>query len=395
MFAMDKVRVPAGGESAHVFKHKLRVGGVLEARLRVVDALAEDNVAWEILKPPTRLRVLLVSNDTDEKSFLVRAVGANAGSVDGMVLTPEQYARAIAPNPSVLRDQRDAVIFDRWVPDNAAHLPPTHLLTIDCVPPGMPAVAGKPFDKPLIRKWETGHPLMSYLNLRNVFITSARRVDVSEPQKGQPPVERVAEMVTSPLVLAWEREMPNGRTGGNGTNRRRVRSRPQRFVVIAFDPRASDIVLRKELPLLLWNSFLWFQKGTEPSTQVAPGATITLDAAEVPEAETVTVARPTGRAERVPIDPESGAAFFSATASAGVYRYTIGSREDAFAVNTGAPFESDVRPAEDLALDAEMLDAEALAAIFPAGRALWPYLLIVAALALTFEAIVFHRRVYF
>jgi len=389
VFDIASVEVPAGGEAVQVFREKLRVGGILEARLRVVDALAADNVAYEVLKPPARLRVLLVSDDTNASSFLVRAVGSNAGAVEGMVLTPEQYRDAIAANPSVLRDQRDAVIFDRWIPDSADELPPTHLLSIDCVPPGMPVVAGEPFDKPLIRKWETGHPLMSYLNLRNVFITSARRLDVSEPKKGEPPVERVAEMVTSPLVLAWERAMPNGGTG------RRIRSRPQRFVVIAFNPRESDIVLRKELPLLLWNSFLWFRDGTEPPTQVAPGATIALDAGEDVDAEKVTVVTPAGDGETVPVDPETGVAFFGATSTAGVYRYRVGKTEDAFAVNPGGRFESDVRPAKDLALEAETLDADELAAIYPGGRELWPWLLLVAALVLTFEAIVFHRRIYF
>ena len=393
VFDIASVTVPARGETVQVFREKLRVGGILKARLRVVDALAADNVAWEVLKPPRRLRVLLVSDDTREASFLVRAVGSNAGAVEGMVLTRKQYETAIAPDPSVLARQRDAVIFDRWVPEDPAQLPPTHLMTIDCVPPGMPVSAGEPFDKPLIRKWERGHPLMSYLNLRNVFITSARRVDVDEPRAGQPPVERVAEMVTSPLVLAWEREMPNGRAGGNDTGR--VRARPQRFVVIAFDPRESDIVLRKELPLLLWNSFLWFQKGAEPATQVAPGETIALDASAAPEVDTVTVVTPAGDAETVPVDADTGNAFFAATSAAGVYTCRIGKTEDAFVVNAGGRFESDLRAADDLATGAEALEADALARVFPGGRELWPYLLFVAGLLLAAEAIVFHRRICF
>ncbi|MFB3893069.1 MAG: VWA domain-containing protein [Phycisphaerae bacterium] len=398
VFDIAPVDVAPGAEAVQVFREKLHIGGVLEARLRVVDALADDNVAWEILRPPNRLRVLLVSDDSSPSSFLVRAVGSNAGAVEGMVITPEQYRQAIAANPGALRDQRDAVVFDRWVPDKPEELPPTHIMAIDCVPPGMPASAGETFDKPLIRKWEQGHPLMSYLNLRNVFISAARRVSVSEPAKGQRPVERVAEMVTSPLVLAWERPMPNGNGGANPAASRPASAqavKPQRFVVLGFNPRDSDIVLRKELPLLLWNSFLWFSDASEPPTQVAPGGTIRLPSGESADARSASVTSPDGRVETVPIDAAAGDAYFAGTAAPGVYRYRIGKAQGSFAVNCGSAGESDVRPTEDMGFKPEALDAAKLAAVAPGGRRLWPYLLVAVAVLLAFEAVVFHRRIYF
>jgi hypothetical protein len=231
---------------------------------------------------------------------------------------------------------------------------------------------------------------MSYLNLRNVFITSARRVTVNEPKKGDPPVERVAEMVTSPLVLAWEREMP----GASAAALRR-RAAPQRFVVIAFNPRESDIVLRKELPLLLWNSLQWFQADGEPATQAAPGTAISLAAGpESNGSATALVTTPTGRVEPVSVDPETGSALFADTSVAGVYRYRIGSRQDAFAVNLGSRAESSVAP-QDLNLKAEVVSASDLAAAHPGGRALWPWLLLAAGILLAVEAVLFHRRVFF
>ena len=390
-FDLAKIQVPAGGEAVQVFREKLRVGGVLEARIGVDDALAEDNVAWEILRPPPRLRVLLVSDDTSPSSFLVRAVGSDAGAVEGMVVTPEQYRRTLAANPAVLRGQCDAVIFDRWAPEKAEELPPAHLLAIDCVPPGQPVTAGEALDKPLIRKWEQGHPLMSYLNLRNVFISSARRLAVAgaddpvspRAAKGGPPVERVAELVASPLVLAWERQMP----GTNG------RSRPQRFVVAGFNPRESDIVLRKELPLLLWNTLLWFQADGEAATQIAPGETIAIAAPDSGASQGLAVVTPDGRSAAAAVDA-AGVAYFTDTRAPGIYRYRIGAKEDAFAVNGGRRSESDVRPV-DLGFKAEELDAVKLAALWPAGRGLWPYLLLAAAALLAVEAVLYHRRVSF
>jgi hypothetical protein len=122
----------------------------------------------------------------------------------------------------------------------------------------------------------------------------------------------------------------------------------------------------------------------------------------------VTVTTPGGRIETVPVDPDTGVAFFGDTAAAGVYRYRIGKKEDsaspsaaasqsegAFAVNSGGRLESNLHPAEDLGFKPEMLDASELASSRPGGRALWPYLLFAAALLLAVEAFVFHRRIYF
>ena len=392
VFDVASVEVPTNGRAVQVFREKLRVGGLLEARLNIADALADDNSAAEVLRAPKRLRLLLVTDDTSPSSFLVRAVGSNAGAVEGMVITPEQYRRSIAPNPSVLAEQRDAVIFDRWAPASESELPPTHVLAVDCVPPAMPVQAGESFDKPLIRKWEQGHPLMSYLNLRDVFISSARRLTVTAAPKGQPPVERVAEMVTSPLVLAWQRQVAVA-PDATGTNA--SRTRPQRFVVLGFDPRQSDIVLRKELPLLLWNSFLWFGNGIESPTQVAPGQTITLETADWPEAHSVSVTLPGGAGLAAPVDASGAKAAFSSTGQTGVYRYRVGTSDDAFVVNCGQMGESDARPAEDLGIQAETLDAATLTAIAPGRRTLWPAALMAALVLLVLEAILFHRRVFF
>ncbi|MCL2640671.1 MAG: BatA and WFA domain-containing protein, partial [Phycisphaerales bacterium] len=357
-FDIATVKVPAKGQAVQVFQKKLHVGGILEARLQIVDALANDNVAWAILRPTERLRVLLVSDDTNANSFLVRAVGSDAGAVEGMIITPEQYSKTIAANPEVLRGQRDAVIFDRWIPKQASEMPPTHVLAVDCVPPEMPVEGGEQFDKPLIRKWEAGHPLMSYLNLRDVYISTARKVNVNGAAKGDLPVERVAELVTSPLILAWERAGSDSVSRGGS---------PRRFVLMAFDPRESDIVLRKELPLLLWNSFLWFARTQEPTSQVEAGGTITIDA---DDENSVMVTTSAGVKVKVPADVD-GKAYFSATREAGVYRYRVGAKDEAFVVNCG----QDMRVVEEVGLKAEAWDGDRWGGVGVGGRQLWIYLL--------------------
>ena len=130
-------------------------------------------------------------------------------------------------------------------------------------------------------------------------------------------------------------------------------------------------------------------------TQVAPGQTITLETAEAPEARSVSVTLPDGSTRVVPVDASGTQAAFSATAQVGLYRYRIGKAEDAFVVNCGQAGESDVRPAEDLGIKAEALDAAALAESGGGRRALWPVALLAALTLLLLETVLFHRRVFF
>jgi len=240
VFDLASITVPPGGRVQHIFQEKMRVGGILEARINNADPLMADNHAYDVLTIPMRQRILLVTDETNPKTFLVKAISSNSASCEGMVITPEQYRKTIMPDPDKLKEQRDVLVFDRWIPDQAEKIPELHILAIDCVPPQMPAAKLEVFQKPIIRKWDRGHPLMSYLNFRNVFFSQARKITLNEKKELDSPIENVAEFVSSPFVLSWESEV--------------VDDVSQKFVALAFNPQDSDIALRKELPLLLWNS---------------------------------------------------------------------------------------------------------------------------------------------
>ncbi|MCZ7644602.1 MAG: VWA domain-containing protein [Planctomycetota bacterium] len=348
------VAVPAGGRAVHVFREKLYVGGLLEASLRIVDAFGADNRAMEVLTPKRRLRVLLVSDEAGEDTFLKRAIGSNPTALKGVFMTPAEYREKIAPKPEVLQGQLDAIVFDRWAPAAAAEVPRLHLLCIDCTPPALPAELGAEFEQPLIRTWDKGHPLMTYLNLRDVFLDKARELNLRPVAAGSQPIERVAELVHKPLIVAWETEAGGGEASES-------RGQLQRIVAVAMDPSKSDIAYRKELPLLLWNCFEWFQTHAEPPTQARPGEVFSLDAVGAPEAGTVQVKGPGDLAETVAIDAQSRRAVFGSTKRPGVYRYALGDEQGAFVVNVGAPEESDVRRRAGVLEQAETVEAETLA----------------------------------
>ena len=145
----------------------------------------------------------------------------------------------------------------------------------------------------------------------------------------------------------------------------------------------------------MWNCFSWFQTAAEPPTQARPGFTITLDASDVPDAKELVIEGPGGLQETVPIDPDTRQAVFGSTARPGLYRYHMGEKQGAFAVNVGDPNESDVRPRKGLLANAEVLDVETLSGIQVGGRRLWPILLWLSAILAVMEAVLYHRRIYF
>src|SRR5205085_4487950 len=135
----------------------------------------------------------------------------------------------IAQDKNALKSQFEAVIFDNWAPA-ANEMPSCHALFVNAENPEIPAtVRGVLGDRPLIRKWDEGHPLMNYLNLRDVFLKKAKDVQLNEKS-----ADVVAELVSSPLILARE-------------------IGPRKLVYIAFNPADSDIQFKKELPLFMLN----------------------------------------------------------------------------------------------------------------------------------------------
>jgi hypothetical protein len=383
--------IPTGGTAASVFKQKLRVGGVLQARVRVVDALAGDNDANEILLPHRRLRVLLVSPDDDnDKAPVYMALSTNSTSVMPSCMSPEKFKTEILDRGpeavKALPKNFDAIIFDRSIPDSAQNIPDCHLLCIDCIPVTVPVNQDKDNESPLIRKWDRGHPTMSYMNLRNLFISKARTLKIGAIDKGMPPIENVADLISSPLIVSWERPLSDGSTDTD----KPVAN--QRIVCVGFNPLNSDIVLRKEMPLLIWNSCAWFQTRSEPKTQTKAGSSIALP---TPDDAGIAVTDPAGFAELVTVDRARAQAVFAKTSAPGVYRYATDGQDGQFAVNVASLQESDLRNPGAPASSIAEVGADTLVSTVTIDRRLWPYLWWIAAALLAFEAFVYHRRIFF
>src|SRR5204862_2020874 len=139
-------------------------------RIALQDALQDDNEAVDYVPSMRRMKVALVTrNAMDEKTaneyYLAMVLRSDTG-IEGGFLASADYEK-IAQDKNALKSQFEAVIFDNWAPA-ANEMPSCHALFVNAENPEIPAtVRGVLGDRPLIRKWDEGHPLMNYLNLRD------------------------------------------------------------------------------------------------------------------------------------------------------------------------------------------------------------------------------------
>ncbi|MBI3829765.1 MAG: BatA domain-containing protein [Planctomycetes bacterium] len=385
------LEVPPGTERTLVFSTPYHVGGVLKAQLFVRDALAADNEALDYLPAPQRMDVALItpkplSEQELNNYYLAKIIKCDNG-VAGGALTADEYTK-LAGDKQAVRKMMQAAIFDNWSPASADQVPPCHAIFLNTESPDIPvAVREAAGGRPLIRKWDDGHPLMNHLNLRDLFLQKAKQVQLQE--KG---VDVVVEMVTSPLILA--REIGH-----------------RKLVYIGFNPVDSDIQFRKELPFLIFNCFQWFKQGPEPITQVAPGEAVTLPVKDPTWKSMLVLGPKKGQPpERVAVSEDGASASFFDTFRPGVYRY-MGENESApaggFAVffadrdeanlKVADTFEAGPEDAQSHVKDnrLEIAGAEEKSAGDWVSRELGTYGLWLAGLLLLIEHYVFHRRIFF
>ncbi len=380
-------QIGAGGTEVVNFSIDYRRGGTLKARLAVQDAIQEDNEAIDFLPAPHRMKVALVTREPmDEKAandyYLARVLRSDTG-VEGGFLAAADYQK-ISQDKRALASQFEAVVFDNWAP-SAGELPPCHALFVNAETSEIPVVVkGVLGDKPLIRKWDEGHPLMNYLNLRDVFLRRAKDLQFNDRT-----TDVVAELVSSPLILARELER-------------------HKLVYLGFNPSDSDIQFKKELPLFVLNAFEWFKRGVEPVTQIAPGEAMSIPVDS--SWKSVTVQLPdNGTPQTLDVPPGAENIMFFDTFRPGIYRYKGDAETTAtrgFAVNFGSGRASNLSAADAIRIGTvdergailnNRADATSLNTLVEhhASASLWAYFAALACALMVAENYLFHRRIFF
>ncbi len=328
----------------------------LEARIKLGDGtpddLPADDHAYALMPERRRARVLAV---TAGNTYLEAALLLD-DYLDVTTVAPSKY-----PPPQSF----DVTIFDGVAPPLAKNggaalyfNPPDS--------PDAPLKLGKAIDGFGFDTWDKKSPLLRWLAMGDVQVAQGHAL---KPEKGDRVIGASAK---GPILVAGRR---NGR----------------KFVVLGFDPRDSDFVLRVAWPLFVLNTINDFvEEDTSYISSYRTGEVWRIPAPST--AETATLEGPDGKKHVIPV--KEGRAVYLGD-QAGFYKLTTGSGSEAttlmFAANLSDPEESHIAPVEKLAL--QKTPAARPSGFIPGvRRELWLYLLMGALALSTLEWFTYHRR---
>lgn len=327
----------------------------LEARVTLaqgkVDDLPADDRAYALMPERRRARVLVV---TRGNTYLEAALLLDE-YLDVTYVDPADYPP---------KARFDVTIFDNVAPrlsensGSALYLnPPSE---------GAPVKLDKPIKDFGFDQWNRKSPLLRFLALGDVQVAHGNRL---VPEKGD---EVLAASEQGPILVS-------GARGG------------QHFVVLAFDPRDSDFVLRPAWPLFVLGTIDAFvAEDTGYLSAYRTGQSWRIPAPS--SAESAELTTPRGEKVLVPVK-EGRAAYFGN--QAGFYKLHVSGTEPfdhEFAANLADPEESQIKPQPKLSV------AGKAAPLAVAGRPgvrnrFWAYLLLGVVVVSLLEWFSYHRRV--
>lgn len=414
----DEVSIPAGAARRVAFDLAVVEAAVLELRINTGDDLPCDDVAWAVVNPPRRSKVLVVTSGNEFLDFAFSTEPVRELSDVSFefpeFLDQEPYQQQAAVGAY------DLVIYDRCRPKT---MPQANTLFIGAIPPAGegramrdegrgtrdegramrdeekktptdrgPWGAGPKVANPVIVDTDSTHPLMQWIDMSNVELADVTPLEM--PQGG-----------TSLIDVQWF-------DAENGSDvvpafavapRDRFQDAVMGFVFIdqrAGEGGAMETVfgtnwpIRPSFPVFVLN-LLYYLAGGQAAMEgalVRPGDTVRLES-HVP-GEPLEVRTPSGKAIRVG-DAGPGKSSFGGTSELGVYEVrSAGQTPRHFAVNLFTPSESDIRPSPTLTIgrgtpiETQESDWETT------RRELWKWLLLVALAVLLVEWYIYHRRVY-
>ncbi|TVQ89962.1 MAG: VWA domain-containing protein [Deltaproteobacteria bacterium] len=334
-----------------VFDLPSGASGVVRAELSADDDhLPIDNVAWALVEPERRRRVLAVGTDP----FTTHAL-----SVDRRVALTVREPGEVT---DALLRMSDAVFLGTPIDldldgVNVAFLGPQT---------GGPVHFADPLPRPEVISWRRTHPVLRLLSLEMVQISELH------PTLDAMGLEPLVSTSAGPLLLGGER------TGA-------------RILQLSVRPVRSDLPLRVAWPVLLFNAVGWL---TENAAGAAHGHVITTGKpwsirTDV-EPSALEVLGPDG--EPRPFHLSERLLRVQDTLDQGIYRVRLGGRRLAFAANLLSPVESDIAPRRSLELGASATPEGERQASISGGQEVWRWLLMGALLILVAEWVVWAQR---
>jgi hypothetical protein len=330
-----------------VFSAAQQRDGIFTVRIDAKDDLAADNQASAVSLLPQPANVLLV---TRGNRFLEKAL--RSGANVHVTVTPSLSNDAANYDIVVLDDIQPTI----WPKPNvlAVHVAnnllfPGHWTTIE---------------SPAIVDWKNTHPLLRYINLDNVQISST--LGVQPPNWGVP----LVDAQRTPLILAGELNH-------------------QRIVWIGFDTLQSTWPLRISFPMFIANAVQWLDPATTRAGQLMLHAGEPFRFALAQPAASAQVTLPSGATETLALRDQREIVFGDTTRQ-GVYHLRVGTNEVAFCVNVLDAAESNTKPRDELQFG--KFNRIGSTGLKQASVEMWRWIAGAALAVLSFEWWYYHRR---
>jgi hypothetical protein len=334
---------------SQVFEASLPAGGCVAVEFDAPDALACDNRAWKVVRPPVKRRVLLVGENT---YFLERALRSSR-DIELLKTGAADYADDLAAGVS-------AVIWNN-VPNPS--VAPCHNLYFHCAPAIEGLAAGEKIEAPDILDWDDAHPVNRFLDFDNLVVSETAVLKL--PADARP----LLRSTRAPLIALLE-------TGDRG------------LCVVGFDPMKSNWPLLLSFPLFLGNCLRHFDdlQTRRTESNIAVGRPIAVSGVDAAPA----IERPDARRDafqRVG-DREYGYADVTRT---GIYRVLMPDNETrTLAANLFDRQESRLDVVTEINLAGRKVTP--VQAVRQVDREYWRHLVMALAALLCLEWIVYHRR---
>ncbi|MBV8718413.1 MAG: VWA domain-containing protein [Chloroflexi bacterium] len=306
------VDLTANGESDQIFDQLpagARYASVSVNTLNGQDGLALDDTAFAVLEQRKPAQVLLVSGGNQ---FLEKVLTL-LPNVDLYRIASQRYL-------AVEADRFDIIVFDGYLP---SLLPRGNLLVVNPPDRGPYPTTGS-VSRPKVTSWDHEDPILSFVDLRDLNITRAAKLDV--PRWGKP---LITAGDGTPLMVA----------GQDGD---------RRVAILPFDLQQSNLWTMSAFPILMSNIVNYLSPpGVVQAPGIQTGSPESL--APLPQVQSVRVTSPSDQITE--FRTGQGPISYAATDTPGLYRVqqivqqgqqTVD--DDLFAANLSNPDESDLRP---------------------------------------------------
>jgi hypothetical protein len=348
--------------------------GVLKLKAATDDHLAMDDVAYAVINPPRRSRVLLVTPGNEPLSLALRT--KEAAEIAEVQTELPDFVKTKAYRDQAASGAWQLAIYDRCRPER---MPASNTLFIGSLPPGGGWSAGAKTGSPQIIDVETAHPLLQWIDMGDVLVGEGTPLRL-------PPGSRVLiDSDAGPLLgLAARDAFEDAVLGfvildetaepGGGT---------KRFM-------GTNWMIRPSFPVFVLNMLDYLAgtgEGLEGGT-IRPGTPVSLESPTAIEIRT-----PSGRSIDAP--SRLGKAVLSETGELGVYEGRSGGKTvRRFAVNLFDPAESAIRPDAAPAIKIGEVTVSGETSWEAGRREIWKYLALAGLAVLLLEWYIYVRRVY-